>query len=64
MLGFQKVTVEMLIPDSIDLSDLLEQVQDLAADLAEDVTDEGIDLDILQDKIRDEVSVYRSPLGE
>jgi hypothetical protein len=50
----QKIAIEMTIPDSVDLSDVLELAQELAKDLHEqaaDPDDEPIDLDEVADLV-------------
>lgn len=38
--GFRKVVIEMLVPDDLDSSDLLERMQTLSAEIAEEFSDD------------------------
>lgn len=56
--GFRKMIVEIMVPDTLDDSDLLEKIQEFAVELAEDEIAES-ELD-LASFLENETSVYRA----
>ncbi len=58
-----KVLIEMHIPSDVDLSALLERMQEIAVELHEEYSDNGDDEHVVLDaeKIADAVSVWESP---